>query len=115
MAEERQQAQVAANTAERDSLNIDNHIPVNSNGYPLIRISVSAAELIPTRQYANIVVGPITVVRYIDPQIGITDEEKSFITKEIHETQKLCEQAVAEDRETVHNMIRQSEQGRLIP
>lgn len=115
MSEERQQAQVAANTAERDSFNIDNNIPLGVNGKPLIRISVSAAELIPTRQYANIVVGPITVVRYVDSATGTTDEEDSFISQQIHKTQRLVEQAVAEERETVHNMIRQSEQGRLTP
>jgi hypothetical protein len=77
------------------------------NGKPLINISCSAAELIPTIQYGNVSCGPIIVKRYVE-DTGIDDDLK----KQIRATQELCEEAIAEDRQTVHALTRQSEQGR---
>jgi hypothetical protein len=79
---------------------------VGLNGKPLVRISCAAAELIPTVQYGNCGVGPVGVIRYIE------DNGVDGIKQGIKETQELCEEAIAEDRKTVHAMTRQSEQGR---
>lgn len=79
-------------------------IKLGTNGKPLIKISSSAAELIPTVPYGNVNVGPVTVERYVE-DLG-TDELK----KDIRATQELSEEAIAEDRQTVHALTRQ--QGR---
>jgi hypothetical protein len=79
---------------------------VDDTGLPMIQISCAATELIPTRQYANVTIGPVVVKRWI-PDIG---EEN--LKQEIRKTQALCEEAVAEDRQTVHALIRQSDGGR---
>lgn len=84
----------------------ESEIPKDSNGKPLVQISCAAAELIPTKQYGNCTVGPIVVKRYV------IDNGFDDLRKEIKKTQELCEEAVAEDRQSVHAFIRQSEQGR---
>lgn len=61
-------------------------------------ISCSASELIPTRQYANVTIGPISVQR------KVPDDES--LAQEIQNTQSLCEAAVAEERATVHALTR---------
>lgn len=87
-------------------------VPVDENGWPLTKIQAAAAELVPTKQYGNVTVGPIMVSRWV--RDGEADEKvrDEKLLEQIHRTQSLAERAVAEDRETVHNMIRQSEQGR---
>lgn len=85
---------------------IDTIIPLGNNGIPLTKISHSAAELIPTVQYGNVTVGPIVVTRYVEDN-GIED-----LKKEMRATQTLCEEAVAEDRQSVHALTRQSTEGR---
>lgn len=76
------------------------------NGKPLIQVSCAAAELIPTVQYGNVSIGPVIVKRFIE------DIDDTDLKKQIRATQELCEEAVAEDRQTVHALTRQSEQGR---
>lgn len=77
-----------------------------SNGKPLAQVSCGAAELIPTVQYGNVSVGPIIVKRWVE------DDGDDDLKKKVRATQELCEEAVAEDRKTVHVLTRQSEQGR---
>lgn len=80
--------------------------PLDESGRPMIQISCAAAELIPTRQYANVTIGPVAVKRWI------VDNGDDNLKEEIKKTQALCEEAVAEDRQTVHALIRQSDGGR---
>lgn len=42
--------------------------PVAADGYPLVKVALAAAELIPTGQFANISVGPVLVEWWIDPR-----------------------------------------------
>lgn len=70
------------------------------NGVPMVKIICSASELIPTQQYANVTVGPISVHRYVP------DGDDDHIRAEISRTQQLCEQAVAEERETIQVLMR---------
>lgn len=92
------------NIAEQD-------IPLDPNGRPFVRISCAAAELIPTVPYGNVSVGPAAVVVWVPFDFkGFSDEEKNSIKIAITETQSLCEEAIAEDRQTVHALTRQ--QGR---
>lgn len=81
-------------------------IPVGINGKPLISVQCAAAELVPTIQFGNVVVGPVVVKRYVE------DIDDNYLKLKIKKNQELCEEAVAEDRKTVHDLIRQSEQGR---
>ncbi len=74
--------------------------PRDAFGSPMIRISCAAAELIPTAAYANVTVGPIVVTRFV------VDASDEALTEEIRRTQKICETAVAEDRQTLHEQIR---------
>ena len=77
-----------------------------ANGKPLIRISCAASELIPTIQYGNVNCGPVAVVRYVE------DTNDVNLKAQIRATQTLCEEAIAEDRESVHALTRQSTEGR---
>lgn len=91
----------------REQSEARNIAPVDSQGNPMTTITCAAAELIPTRQYANVTVGPIVVTRHI-PDIG--DDN---LREEISKTQILCEEAVAEERKSLHALIRQSDSGRF--
>lgn len=86
---------------------VDQEILLGSNGLPLIKISCASAELIPTVQYGNVTVGPISVQRYVEDTRDIKD-----LKNEIKITQEVSEAAVAEDRQTVHALTRQSTEGR---
>lgn len=72
----------------------------DQNGLPMVKIQVGAAELVPTVQYGNVTVGPVMVTRFVPD--GDADHIKAWI----RHTQEICEQAVAEDRETVHALMR---------
>lgn len=43
-----------------------NHWFVDADGNPMAQISVTASELIPTGQFANVVVGPVTVTKFVE-------------------------------------------------
>lgn len=58
-----------------ETIDASGPIPIGANGLPMIQIQVTASELIPTGEYANVVVGPVTVVKWIeDPGDGLADE-----------------------------------------
>lgn len=61
-------------------------------------ISCAASELIATRNYSNVTVGPIVVKRMVP------DDDN--LKAEIQKTQALCEEAVSEERQTVHAWLR---------
>lgn len=104
MSNEGPEMKLAREQAEKTSF--DEPIILDSKGLPLIQISCAAAELIPTKQYGNVTVGPIVVKRYVEDN-GIDD-----LKIQIKATQELCEEAVSDDRESVHAFIRQSTEGR---
>lgn len=41
------------------------HWPVDEDGQPMAQISFCASELIPTGDYANVVVGPVQVTKFV--------------------------------------------------
>lgn len=61
-------------------------------------IGAGAQELIPTVQYGNVTIGPITLQR------AVPDDEN--LAAEIQKAQAMCEAAVAEERQTVHALTR---------
>jgi hypothetical protein len=87
--------------------------PVDESGVPMMMISCAATELIPTRQYANVTSGPIVVKRWIPVNFkGFTEAEVVSMKLAAKEMQVICEEAVAEDRQSLHALIRQSDGGR---
>lgn len=105
MSAEGPQMRLAREQGEKNLIEQD--VPLGSNGKPLIKITCSAAELIPTVQYGNVTCGPVTVARYVED----TGDNKD-LKNEIRITQTLCEEAIAEDRQSVHALTRQSTEGR---
>lgn len=100
MAEETPQQKLAREQAEQTNVVGDHDWPRDAFGMPLVKISASAAELVPTVQYGNVTVGPVVVTRFCQ---GSTIEQIKAATAE---TQKIVEEAVASDRETVHALMR---------
>jgi hypothetical protein len=80
----------------------------------MMLVSCAAAELIPTIQYGNVTIGPVSVKRWVPIGFkGFTEDEIVSIKLAVRGIQSICEEAVAEDRETVHALTRQSQQGRI--
>jgi hypothetical protein len=52
--------------------------PTGEKGTPMMHAEMSAAELIPTGQYANVSVGPARVHFLIDPDRELRDDEDYF-------------------------------------
>jgi hypothetical protein len=75
-------------------------VPIGSNGLPMIEITVQASETVPVAQYANVVVGPIAIRRWIeDPQ----DDDALRAAVDHH--QDLVEGIVSEDRDLVQQSV----------
>lgn len=55
--------------------------PRNQNGRPMVKVTMTAAELIPTGQYANVSVGPAQITAFIDPdrEVEYDDDGKPFL------------------------------------
>lgn len=118
----RKKADAAAEQADREvkrvqqePLESSNGVPVNVNGTPLIQAEMSAAELVPTGQYANVSVGPCRLHFYIDPDRELADGESYFteqqratIAKALNEAAELIEaDVVAVQRSLVLESIQQ--------
>ena len=53
-------------------------IPRGVDGQPMMKIVMTAAELIPTGQYANVSVGPAQITTWIDPNRVLAEGESYF-------------------------------------
>lgn len=76
----------------------DDEIVFGSNGRPLIQIYCSTSELIPTMKHGNVTCGPVIVKRYVEDDVDLRQE--------IIKTQTVCEEALAENRQTVHALTK---------
>lgn len=67
-------------------------VPLTADGRPMVRILATAAELIPTGQFANVSVGPAQIVAYIDPRNPepFTDKELENIAKAVNTLTELA-------------------------
>lgn len=103
MSEENQQMKTARESAEKRSNSTVEAIEgwPHYNGVPMVKISCAAAELIPTRQYANVTVGPVQVTCFATAD-GELLFEPDGLTKALTKVLSLCEAACAEERQTVH-------------
>lgn len=52
--------------AEEQARTVRVGVPIGIDGRPMTMISASVSDKVPTVQYGNVVVGPVTIVRYID-------------------------------------------------
>jgi hypothetical protein len=94
---------------------LDSEVPVNTNGVPMIRAEMSAAELIPTGDFANVSVGPARIHFFIDPDRELRDDEDYFtpaqratITKALNEAAEIVEaDVVAVQRNIVLESLQQ--------
>jgi hypothetical protein len=75
--------------------------PMGVNGRPMARIEFSAAELVPTGQYANVSIGPARITAFVDLSRVTEDDEPYFsdaerwnLTKAVNELAELVERDV---------------------
>lgn len=75
-------------------------VPMGANGLPMIEITVQSSETVPVAQFANVVVGPIAVRRWVeDPQ------DDDLLRESIEASQTLVESVVGEDRDLVQESV----------
>lgn len=96
MAGEQQQAKVARESIE--GAQVESAEWYSHGGVPMVKIRCSASELIPTVQYGNVLVGPVSVERFVP------DDER--LPTFISETQAMVERSVAEERESIQVLMR---------
>lgn len=103
------QAEKARATVDSDSW------PRGANGQPMMKITMTAAELIPTGQYANVSVGPAQVTAFIDTERSADDgyfskEERTTMATALNELAEIVEgDVVAVQR----NLVMESMQGQV--
>lgn len=89
--------------------------PRGENNKPMMRISMTASELIPTGQYANCVIGPAQITAFIDAdrESGdsfFSDKEKENLAKAINELAEVVESDVVA---TQRNLVLEAMQTQL--
>jgi hypothetical protein len=75
-------------------------VPMGANGLPMIEITVQSSETVPVAQFANVVVGPIAVRRWVEDTQN--DDE---LREKINSNQELVESVVSEDRDIVQESV----------
>lgn len=96
MAQEQQSAKVARESAENGQAESAEWF--SRVGVPMVKIRASVSELIPTVQYGNVLIGPVSVERFVP------DDEN--LPSAMQETLKLVEAATAEERLTTQVLLR---------
>lgn len=77
--------------------------PVSEDGIPMVQISFTASELIPTGEYANVTIGPVTVTKFV------SDGDDDHLAGELNHLAELVESdCIAEQREIVIESIQSS-------
>lgn len=105
------QAEKARASADSDSW------PVGVDGQPMMKITMTAAELIPTGQYANVSVGPAQITAFVDQNRVIkdgdayfTDDQRTTMAKALNELAEIVEtDVVAVQR----NIVMEAMQGQV--
>lgn len=71
----------------RRAVDVSGSWPVDpETGLPLVQISFTASELIPTGEYANVTVGPVTVTKFI-----IDPEDDEALADELNDLAEMVE------------------------
>jgi hypothetical protein len=82
-----------ARKGDRRGVDMSGSWRVDADGVPLLQISFTASELIPTGDYANVTVGPVTVTKFIaDPDDDDTLAEELNNLAEVVEAKCISEQ-----------------------
>jgi hypothetical protein len=77
----RSKAEMASNKANEETVKNENeqaNWPLGVRGQPMIKAEMSASELVPTGQYANVMIGPCRLHFLIDPDRELQDGETYF-------------------------------------
>jgi hypothetical protein len=75
-------------------------VPLGSAGRPMARVRMTASELVPTGQYANVSVGPAMIDVYVDLDRNVngdgyfTDDEKNVMVTALNELAEVVERDV---------------------
>jgi len=92
-------------------------IPRGVNGQPMMKIVMTAAELIPTGQYANVSVGPVQITAWIDADRVLTSDESYFTDAQratiAQALNELAEIAEADVVAVQRNLVMESLQGQV--
>lgn len=79
----KQKASAAMAQADKARASVDSESwPLGSNGQPMMKITMTAAELIPTGQYANVSVGPAQITAFVDQDRVVEGDDSYFDDKE---------------------------------
>lgn len=95
----KQKASAAMAQAEKTRASADPESwPVGENGQPMMKVTMTVAELLPTGQYANVSIGPAQVTAFVDPDREVksgdayfTQDERSTISKALNELAEVVE------------------------
>ena len=95
----KQKASSAMAQAEKARASADSESwPVGVDGQPMMKITMTAAELIPTGQYANVSVGPAQITAFVDQNRVIkdgdayfSDDQRTTMAKALNELAEIVE------------------------
>ena len=97
----------------RESVNSDSW-PRGADGSPMAKITMTAAELVPTGQFANVSIGPVQITAFIDPSRDIQNEsyfdtsERAIMAQALNELAEIVEgDVVAAQRNLVMESLRE--------
>jgi len=65
-------------TKEKTDISVEEEIPRGVSGKPMMKIFMTASELVPTGQYANVSVGPAQITAWVDPDRVLEEGESYF-------------------------------------
>lgn len=114
----KQKASAAMAQAEKARASADSESwPIGVDGQPMMKITMTAAELIPTGQYANVSVGPAQITAFVDQNRVIkdgdayfTEDQRTTMAKALNELAEIVEgDVVAVQR----NLVMESMQGQV--
>jgi hypothetical protein len=75
----RQKADHARQQAEKSREMVDSEAwPRGVNGQPMFKVTMTAAELLPTGQFANISIGPAQITAFVDQDRLLADDQGYF-------------------------------------
>jgi hypothetical protein len=101
MAGEGAQQRATLDRVEKTGATDDHDWPRDAFGTPLLRVSVSQSELIPTAQYANVTLGPVQIVGFIQ------DGPDEAVKEQLKRLRRICDELIAEDRQTLYAELQQ--------
>ena len=67
--------------------------PRNAAGVPMVKVLMTASELIPTGQFANVSVGPAQITAFVDPDAEeiFNDQQRDNLAKALNELAEIVE------------------------